>query len=94
VRAARRHPAAGQEAVAAGNTPEHHGVGFAPLTEAPDLTRPSVRAMAGLLAVSAAFEPRSWCVSELELAWPMPQNGLEIGPPTFLAQAHRKHTSF
>jgi DNA invertase Pin-like site-specific DNA recombinase len=27
-----------------------------PLTEAPDLTRPSVRAIAGLLAVSAAFE--------------------------------------
>jgi len=64
-----------------------------PRTEAPDLTRPSVGAI-GLLAVSAAFELRSWCVGELELAWPMPQNGLEIGPPTFLAQAHGKHTSF
>jgi hypothetical protein len=31
-------------------------VGFVPLTEAPDLTAPAGRAMAGLLAVSAAFE--------------------------------------
>jgi DNA invertase Pin-like site-specific DNA recombinase len=35
---------------------EHLGVGFVSLTEALDLTTPSGRAMAGLLAVFAAFE--------------------------------------
>ena len=35
---------------------EHLGVGFVSLTEAPDLTTPAGRAMAGLLAVFAAFE--------------------------------------
>ena len=35
---------------------EHLGVGFASLTEALDLTTPAGRAMAGLLAVFAAFE--------------------------------------
>jgi putative DNA-invertase from lambdoid prophage Rac len=36
--------------------PEHLGVGFVSLTEALDLTTPSGRAMAGLLAVFAEFE--------------------------------------
>jgi DNA invertase Pin-like site-specific DNA recombinase len=35
---------------------EHLGVGFVSLTETPDLTTPAGRAMAGLLAVFAAFE--------------------------------------
>ncbi len=35
---------------------EHLGVGFVSLTEAPDLTTPAGRAMAGLLAVFAQFE--------------------------------------
>jgi DNA invertase Pin-like site-specific DNA recombinase len=35
---------------------EHLGVGFVSLTEALDLTTPSGRAMAGLLAVFAQFE--------------------------------------
>src|SRR5258708_12224609 len=35
---------------------EHLGVGFVSLTEALDLTTPSGRAMAGLLAVFAEFE--------------------------------------
>src|SRR5260370_22497086 len=35
---------------------EHLGVGFVSLTEALDLTTPAGRAMAGLLAVIAAFE--------------------------------------
>src|SRR3954453_16927237 len=37
---------------------EHLGVGFVSLTEALDLTTPAGRAMAGLLAVFAAFERR------------------------------------
>lgn len=35
---------------------EHLGVGFASLTEALDLTTPTGRAMAGLLAIFAEFE--------------------------------------
>ena len=35
---------------------QHLGVGFVSLTEAPDLTTPAGRAMAGLLAVFAEFE--------------------------------------
>jgi len=35
---------------------EHLGVGFVSLTEALDLTTPSGRAMAGLLAIFAEFE--------------------------------------
>src|SRR5260370_20355464 len=35
---------------------EHLGVGFVSLTEALDLTTPAARAIAGLLAVIAAFE--------------------------------------
>src|SRR5437667_8603225 len=35
---------------------EHLGVGFVSLTEAPDLTTPAGRAMAGLLAIFAEFE--------------------------------------
>src|SRR5471030_316076 len=38
---------------------EHLGVGFVSLTEALDLTTPAGRAMAGLLAVFAAFEKRN-----------------------------------
>ena len=36
---------------------EHLGVGFVSLTEALDLTTPAGRAMAGLLAIFAEFEP-------------------------------------
>ena len=48
---------------------EHLGVGFVSLTEALDLTTPAGPAMAGPLAVFAAFERESR-VSELGLAWP------------------------
>jgi hypothetical protein len=41
------------------------------LTEALDLTTPAGRAMAGLLAVFAAFEREIW-VSELAPDWPTP----------------------
>ena len=50
---------------------EHLGVGFVSLTEALDLTTPAGRAMAGLLAVFADSNGRSW-VNELALAWPTP----------------------
>ena len=51
---------------------EHLGVGFVSLTEALDLTTPAGRAMAGLLAIFAEFEPNSgWpgpCAGERETA--------------------------
>ena len=50
---------------------EHLGVGFVSLTEALDLTTPAGRAMAGLLAVFAAFE-REILQERTELAWRMP----------------------
>ena len=50
---------------------EHLGVGFVSLTEALDLTTPAGRAMAGLLAVFAAFE-REILVSDLAPDWPTP----------------------
>src|SRR6266545_4010601 len=56
---------------------EHLGVGFVSLTEALDLTTPAGRAMAGLLAVFAAFE-REILVSELEPAWPTPGRTADI----------------
>ena len=51
---------------------EHLGVGFVSLTEALDLTTPAGRAMAGLLAVFAAFEREILRSNELGLAWPTP----------------------
>ena len=50
---------------------EHLGVGFVSLTEALDLTTPAGRAMAGLLAVFAAFE-REILRERTGLAWRMP----------------------
>jgi len=47
-------------------------MGFVPLTEAPDLTTPTVLAMAGLLAVSAAFE--------LDILGERARAGLSHGP--------------
>jgi hypothetical protein len=50
---------------------EHLGVGFVSLTQALDLATPAGRAMAGLLAVFAAFE-REILVSDLAPDWPTP----------------------
>jgi hypothetical protein len=57
-------------------------MGFVPLTEAPDLTTPTVLAMAGLLAVSPHSSWTSW-ESELELACPM-------GRPSTACRADRR----
>lgn len=60
---------------------DHFGIGFVSLTEALDLTTPAGRAMAGLLAVFAAFEreilqERTW--AGLANA---SQNGIRLGRP-------------
>ncbi len=66
---------------------EHLGVGFVSLTEALDLTTPSGRAMAGLLAVFAAFERE--ILSERTRAGlaHARQNGKRLGRPA-TATAH------
>ena len=51
---------------------EHLGVGFVSLTEALDLTTPAGRAMAGLLAVFAAFEREISAGENPAPAWPTP----------------------
>ena len=68
---------------------EHLGVGFVSLTEALDLTTPSGRAMAGLLAIFAEFEReilRERTRAGLEHAR---QNGKRLGRPA-TAAAHAK----
>jgi putative DNA-invertase from lambdoid prophage Rac len=65
---------------------EHLGVGFVSLTEALDLTTPAGRAMAGLLAVFAAFEReilRERTRAGLENAR---QNGKKLGRPATAAK--------
>jgi hypothetical protein len=60
---------------------EHLGVGFVSLTEALDLTTPAGRAMAGLLAVFAAFEREILAErTRAELAHAR-QNGQRLGGP-------------
>src|SRR4051795_836674 len=64
---------------------EHLGVGFVSLTEALDLTTPAGRAMAGLLAVFAAFERE--ILSERTRAGlaHARQNGKKLGRPATAA---------
>ncbi len=64
---------------------DHLGVGFVSLTEALDLTTPAGRAMAGLLAVFAAFE-REILVEPTRagLAY-VRQNGKRLGRPATAA---------
>ena len=64
---------------------EHLGVGFVSLTEALDLTTPAGRAMAGLLAVFAAFERE--ILSERTRAGlaHARQNGKRLGRPATAA---------
>ena len=51
---------------------EHLGVGFVSLTEALDLTTPTGRAMAGLLAIFAEFEKEILRERTQKLAWLRP----------------------
>jgi hypothetical protein len=57
----------------------HLGVGFVSLTEALDLTTPTGRAMAGLLAIFAEFE-REILRERTGLAWPTPGRMETAGP--------------
>src|SRR4051794_2000237 len=64
---------------------EHLGVGFVSLTEALDLTTPAGRAMAGLLAVFAAFE-RETPGERTRAGWPKPRlTGKRLGRPATAA---------
>lgn len=60
---------------------EHLGVGFVSLTEALDLTTPSGRAMAGLLAVFAAFERETLSERTRAGLAHARQNGKRLGRP-------------
>jgi putative DNA-invertase from lambdoid prophage Rac len=60
---------------------EHLGVGFVSLTEALDLTTPAGRAMAGLLAVFAAFEREILQERTRAGLAHARQNGIRLGRP-------------
>lgn len=60
---------------------EHLGVGFVSLTEALDLTTPAGRAMAGLLAVFAAFEREILQERTRAGLANARQNGIRLGRP-------------
>ena len=64
---------------------EHLGVGFVSLTEALDLTTPAGRAMAGLLAVFAAFEREILQERTKAGLAHARQNGKRLGRPTTAA---------
>src|SRR5437660_538082 len=64
---------------------EHLGVGFVSLTEALDLTTPAGRAMAGLLAVFAAFEREILCERTRAGLAHARQNGKRLGRPATAA---------
>jgi len=66
---------------------EHLGVGFVSLTEALDLTTPAGRAMAGLLAVFAAFEREILAERTRAGLAHARQNGKRLGRPA-TAAAH------
>jgi putative DNA-invertase from lambdoid prophage Rac len=65
---------------------EHLGVGFVSLTEALDLTTPAGRAMAGLLAVFAAFEREILGERTRAGLAHARQNGKRLGRPATAAQ--------
>jgi putative DNA-invertase from lambdoid prophage Rac len=64
---------------------EHLGVGFVSLTEALDLTTPAGRAMAGLLAVFAAFEREILQERTRAGLANARQNGIRLGRPATAA---------
>jgi putative DNA-invertase from lambdoid prophage Rac len=64
---------------------EHLGVGFVSLTEALDLTTPAGRAMAGLLAVFAAFEREILQERVRAGLAHARQNGMRLGRPATAA---------
>ena len=64
---------------------EHLGVGFVSLTEALDLTTPAGRAMAGLLAVFAAFEREILAERTRAGLAHARQNGKRLGRPATAA---------
>ena len=64
---------------------EHLGVGFVSLTEALDLTTPAGRAMAGLLAVFAAFEREILQERTKAGLAHARQNGKKLGRPATVA---------
>jgi putative DNA-invertase from lambdoid prophage Rac len=64
---------------------EHLGVGFVSLTEALDLTTPAGRAMAGLLAVFAAFEREIIAERTRAGLAHARQNGKRLGRPATAA---------
>ena len=69
---------------------QHLGVGFVSLTEALDLTTPTGRAMAGLLAVFAEFEREILRERVRAGLVHARQNGKRLGrPPSAAHQAHR-----
>jgi DNA invertase Pin-like site-specific DNA recombinase len=65
---------------------EHLGVGFVSLTEALDLTTPAGRAMAGLLAVFAAFEREILAERTRAGLAHARQNGKRLGRPATAAK--------
>ncbi|HEY3840403.1 MAG TPA: recombinase family protein [Bryobacteraceae bacterium] len=65
---------------------EHLGVGFVSLTEALDLTTPAGRAMAGLLAVFAAFEREILQERTKAGLVQARQNGKKLGRPATAAK--------
>jgi DNA invertase Pin-like site-specific DNA recombinase len=65
---------------------EHLGVGFVSLTEALDLTTPTGRAMAGLLAVFAAFEREILQERTKAGLVQARQNGKKLGRPATAAK--------
>jgi DNA invertase Pin-like site-specific DNA recombinase len=64
---------------------EHLGIGFVSLTEALDLTTPAGRAMAGLLAVFAAFERETLGERTRSGLTHARQNGKRLGRPATAA---------
>jgi DNA invertase Pin-like site-specific DNA recombinase len=74
---------------------EHLGVGFVSLTEALDLTTPAGRAMAGLLAVFAAFEREILQERTKAGLAHARQNGKKLGRPAtaaiYAAQVRKLH---
>ena len=65
---------------------DHLGVGFVSLTEALDLTTPAGRAMAGLLAVFAAFEREILAERVRAGLDHARQNGKRLGRPVTAAR--------
>jgi len=68
---------------------EHLGVDFVSLTEALDLTTPTGRAMAGLLAIFAEFEKKILRERTRAGLAHARENGKRLGRPAIACAAHR-----